>query len=231
MSKLTRRRLGDWAVALVAAAVAVVVTWAAVQTGRNAERINQQDEQISVLAQALGDEQSAAEARGEEPVAPDPDDLIDDPEDYTGPQGPSGPPGPGPTAAQIAAEVASYFEAHPLLGQPTAAELAAAVASYLADHPAEVPDDRLYEAMADYLADNPPPAGQDGADGEDGTDGAQGDPGPPPTRAEIQEAVEAYMAEHPLPMCPEGTAPEAHTVVTDSGPIDAVICVETESTE
>lgn len=224
MSKLTKRRLGDWAVALVAAAVAIVVTWGAVQTGRNAERINQQDEQISVLAQALGDEQSAAEARGEQPVAPDPDDLIEDPGEYTGPQGPSGPPGPGPTAEQIAAEVEEYFETHPLAGQPTAAELAAAVASYLTGHPAEVPDDRLYEAMAVYFAANPPPAGQDGADG---TDGAQGDPGPPPTGAEIQAAVESYMAEHPLPMCPEGTSPEAHAVVTDEGPLDAVICVET----
>jgi hypothetical protein len=231
MSKLTRRRLGDWAVALVAAAVAIVVTWGAVQTGRNAERINQQDEQIGALSQALTDEQSNAEAEGITPVAPPPDDLIEDPGEYTGPQGPSGPPGPGPTEAEIAAEVAGYFESHPLLGQPTAAELAAAVASYLADHPAEVPDDRLYEAMAAYFEANPPPAGQDGADGEDGADGVQGDPGPPPTRAEIQEAVEAYMAEHPLPMCPEGFAPEAHTVVTDSGPIDAVICVETQSTE
>jgi hypothetical protein len=39
------------------------------------------------------------------------------------------------------------------------------------------------------------------------------------------------MEEHPLPVCPEGSAPEAHTVLTGSGPIDAVICVETESTE
>jgi hypothetical protein len=80
MSKLTRRRLGDWAVALVAAAVAIVVTWGAVQTGRNAERINQQDEQINALVQALGDEQSAAEDAGLDPVAPAPEDLLDDPE-------------------------------------------------------------------------------------------------------------------------------------------------------
>lgn len=230
MSKLTKRRLGDWATAIAAALVAVALAWIAVGADRQSDRVDRQDEQIAALVQALADEQSNAEAEGLTPVAPPPDDLLDDPE-YEPLPGPSGPPGPAPTQAQIAAEVANYFEKHPLAGQPTAAELAAAVASYLADHPAEVPDDRLYEAMAAYLAANPPPAGAPGQDGKDGATGAQGDPGPPPTRAEIQEAVEAYMAEHPLPMCPEGTAPEAHAVVTDEGPVDAVICVKTESTE
>lgn len=230
MSKDMKRRLGDWAVYAVVVLVAIVLGWAVVETRDLREQVDKQDEQLTAFVEALGDEQSNAEDAGLEPVAPAPEDLLEDPE-YEPQPGPSGPPGPGPTAAQIAAEVADYFEAHPLLGQPTAAELAAAVASYLADHPAEVPDDRVYEAIAAYLAEHPPQAGPPGQDGADGEDGAQGEPGPPPTRAEIQEAVEAYIAEHPLPTCPEGTSPEAHTVVTDSGPVDAVICVETESTE
>jgi len=230
MSKLTKQRIGDWAMWVAVALVAAAIAWMAVGADRQSDRVDHQDEQIAALSQALSDEQSAAEAEGLTPVAPPPDDLLDDPE-YEPLPGPSGPPGPAPTAAQIGAEVEQYFEEHPLLGQPTAAELAAAVASYLAEHPAEVPDDRVYEAIAVYLTANPPPAGQDGKDGADGTDGAQGDPGPPPTGAEIKAAVEDYMAEHPLPVCPDGTSPEAHAVVTDEGPVDAVICVKTESIE
>lgn len=226
MSRIAKRRLGDIAVAVVSAAFAIVLALLV-------HRVAVMGQQLTVFQQALSDEQSNVEGLGGEPVAPEPEDLLEDPE-YEPLPGPTGPPGPGPTQAQIAAEIAEYFEEHPLLGEPTAAELAAAVASYLADHPAEVPNDRLYEAMAVYFSANPPPAGPpgaDGADGQDGADGADGDPGPPPTGAEIQAAVEAYMAEHPLPMCPEGTSPEAHAVVTDEGPLDAVICVEIESTE
>jgi len=231
MSKLTKRRLGDWAVALVAAAVAVAIAWIAVGANRQSDRIDRQDEQIAALSQALTDEQSNAEAEGITPVAPPPDDLLDDPE-YEPLPGPSGPPGPAPTAAQIAAEVSQYFEEHPLLGQPTAAELAAAVASYLAEHPAEVPDDRVYEAIATYLTANPPPAGQDGADGVDGTDGADGEPGPPPTGAEIQEAVEAYFEANPLQPCNEpGFEYTVVTVVTTGPPTDILTCARTESTE
>jgi hypothetical protein len=234
MSKLAKSRIGDWLVALVAAAVSILVTWAAVQTGRQGDRIDHQDEQITALVQALSDEQSNAEAGGLTPVAPSPDDLLEDPE-YEPLPGPSGPPGPAPTAAQIAAEVAQYFEEHPLLGQPSAAELAAAVASYLAEHPAEVPDERVYEAMAAYLTANPPPAGppgEDGADGKDGADGADGDPGPPPTGAEIQEAVEAYFEANPLQPCNEpGFEYTVVTVLTPGPPTDILTCARTESTD
>lgn len=231
MSRIAKRRLGDWAVAIAAAIVAVAIAWIAVGANRQSDRLDHQDEQIAALSQALSDEQSAAEAEGLTPVAPPPDDLLNDPE-YEPLPGPSGPPGPAPTAAQIAAEVEQYFEEHPLLGQPTAAELAAAVASYLAEHPAEVPDDRVYEAIAVYLTANPPPAGQDGADGQDGTDGAQGDPGPPPTGAEIRAQVDAYFEDHPIERCDEpGFEYTVVTVVTTGPPIDILTCARIEPTE
>lgn len=231
MSKLTKQRIGDWAVWAAVALVAAAIAWIAVGAGRQSDRVDRQDEQIAALSQALADEQSAAEAEGLTPVAPPPDDLLDDPE-YEPLPGPSGPPGPAPTQAQIGAEVAQYFEEHPLLGQPTAAELAAAVASYLAEHPAEVPDDRVYEAIAVYLTANPPPAGEDGTDGKDGTDGAQGDPGPPPTGAEIKAAVDAYFEEHPIQPCDEpGFEYTVVTVVTTGPPTDILTCARTEPTE
>lgn len=65
--------------------------------------------------------------------------------------------------------------------------------------------------------------GQDGADGVDGTDGAtgpQGEPGEPgPSGPPGPEGP-------PGPTCPEGYTPESHTVITDDGPREAVVCVE-----
>jgi hypothetical protein len=235
MSRDGRRKLGDWAVAMVVALIAIVVTWGAAEVRRQGDQLDRQSETVDVLAQALGDEQSAAEARGEDPVAPPADDLIENPE-YTpapGPPGPTGPPGPGPSQEAIDAAVARHFAEHPYQGELSAAELAAAFAALLAENPGAI-DDQVYAALASYLAENPPPPGPpgaDGADGKDGTDGAQGEPGRPPTQEEIRAEVEAYVAEHGLPICPEGSSPQAHTILTDSGPIDAVICVETEPTE
>jgi len=84
MSSDRRRAVVHWTgivVVLVAVAFALV-------------GVRLQGQRIDVLAQALTDEQSNAEAGGVEPIAPSAEDLIEDPEDYTGPQGPPGPPGP-----------------------------------------------------------------------------------------------------------------------------------------
>lgn len=195
--------------------------------------------QVDVLEQALGDEQSNAEANGIEPVAPPAEDLIEDPEDYTpepGPSGPSGPPGPagpGLTDPEIEAAFAAYFADHPYQFEPSAAELTAAFASVLGEHP-DLLNDQLYAAMAAYLAANPPPPGPAGADGQDGADGAngadgqdgaQGEPGRPPTAEEIGAQVEAYIAEHGLPLCPPEAPLGPVTPLTTDGPVEILACI------
>jgi type II secretory pathway pseudopilin PulG len=222
----------QWAAIVAVLLVVAAVLW----------RVEVQDARVDALAAALGDEQSAIEERGDEPVAPAPEDLLDDPADYVGPSGPTGPPGPagpaGPalTGEQIEAAFAAYFADHPYTFEPSAAELTAAFAAVLADHP-DLLYEQLYAAMADYLAANPPPPGpagadgadgQDGADGEDGADGAQGEPGRPPTEEEIRTQIEAYIAEHGLPMCPEGSSPGPLTPLTTDGPVEIVGCIVQE---
>lgn len=159
----------------------------------------------------------------------DPAELQGD-EGPQGPAGPSGPPGPGLTASEIEAAFGSYFAEHPYEFEPSAAELTAAFASVLRDNP-DLLNDQLYTAMAAYLADNPPPpgpagpAGADGEDGADGQDGAQGEPGPPPTAEEIRAQIEAYIAEHGLPLCPPEAPLGPVTVVTTEGPVKILTCI------
>lgn len=240
MSRVAKRRLGDIAVVLISAVLTLGLALMAHQVGDQSQQLDVQgqqldvqSQQLEVLEQALGDEQSNVEELGGEPVAPPPDELLEDPE-YTpspGPAGPSGPPGPALSDAEIQAAFAVYFAEHPYQFEPSAAELTAAFASILADHP-DLLDQQLYAAMAAYLAEHPAPAGPpgpagaDGADGADGQDGATGEPGRPPTQEEIQAAVEAYMAEHPLPArCPEGSDWVAATLVTlDGPPLESVVC-------
>lgn len=235
MSQLMKRRLGDVAVALISAVLAVGLALVAHRMGEQTQRLDEQSQQLDVLEQALGDEQSNAEANGIEPVAPPAEELIDDPQDYTpspGPSGPPGPPGPALTGAEIQEQFAAYFEAHPYQFEPSAEELTAAFASVLTDHP-DLLNDQLYAAMAAYLAENPPPPGpagadgqdgQDGADGTDGQDGAQGDPGRPPTAEEIRAQIEAYIAEHGFP-CPPGSSLGPLTPLTTDGPVEIVACI------
>lgn len=73
--------------------------------------------------------------------------------------------------------------------------------------------------------------GADGADGTDGADGADGDPGPAGPQGEPGPEGPAGPAGPPGPTCPEGYTTETHTVITEDGPKEAVVCVESESTE
>lgn len=220
MSRTARRRWLDLAAILAALAIAGMLSWLAIAMQLNQERID-------ALSLALADEQSAAEARGEEPVAPEPGDLIDDPQDYTGPQGPAGPP---PSEEAVAAAVADYFAAHPVEDgeTPSPAAVAAAVANYLAEHPPERGEpgpppsaEQVADAVAAYLTANPPPPGPPGADGEDGRT-----PTAEELAGQIAAAVEDYLTEHPLPpRCPEGYEFTAATLLTLGGPpLESVVC-------
>lgn len=222
-TRVPRRRLVISLAAVVLAAL--LAAWTVVQD-------QHQGAQIDALYAALGDSQTQIEDLGGDPVAPAPEDLLEDPEysPQPGPSGPPGPPGPGLTDSEIEAAFAAYFAEHPYQFEPSAAELTAAFASVLRDNP-DLLNDQLYSAMAAYLAENPPPpgpagpAGADGADGADGQDGAQGEPGPPPTAEEIRAQIEAYIAEHGLPLCPPEAPLGPITPLTTDGPVEILACI------
>jgi hypothetical protein len=222
MSRLGKRRLGDWGVAVVVALIAIVVTWGAAEVRRQGDQLDRQAETVDVLAQALADEQSNAEAAGIDPVAPDAEDLIDDPE-YTPTEIPV-----APTDAQVREAVEAYFLDHPVEDGEDAspAQITAAVINYLTEHPPEPGDpgpaptpDQILSAVGAYLSEHPPPAGPPGEDGEDGHT---------PTAEEIQAELAAYFVEHPVEMCDPGWVSEAITVLTTEGPTDITTCVRQE---
>jgi hypothetical protein len=191
-----------------------------------------QSAQIEALYAALGDSQTQIEDLGGDPEQPAPEELLEDPSysPQPGPSGPPGPPGPSLTEFQIEAAFANYFAEHPYQFEPSAAELTAAFASVLSDNPGLL-NDQLYAAMAAHLAANPPPPGpagadgQDGVNGTDGQDGAQGEPGRPPTEEEIRAQIEAYIAEHGLPLCPPEAPLGTVTALTTDGAVEILACI------
>jgi len=218
-TKLPRHRVVIVAVSLLLCAF--VLGWMVVQVQQQVDENSHQSEQIDALAAALAAEQEAAEDRGETPVAPDPEDLLDDPE-YSPEPGPQGDPGPGPSDTQVYAAVTDYFTAHPVEDGEDAspAAIAAAVGNYLTEHPPEQGDpgpppsgQQVADAVAAYLTANPPPPGKDGEDGEDATPEA------------IAAEVAAYIETHPLEYCPDGYSLVPHTVITTDGPVDQIDCV------
>lgn len=218
-----------WAWLAGVGVAAVVLGWLLYAVPRQAD-------QIDALESALNDEQSNAEANGLEPVAPPPEELIEDPE-YTGPQGPAGPEGPPPSDEAVYDAVTAYFIEHPVEDgrTPSAAEIAVAVSSYLTENPPEPGEpgpppsaEQVAAAVEAYLTANPPAAGEPGEDGEDG---AQGPAGPPPSAAEIAAEVESYIEEHPLPMCPPEWPAGVREVLTTDGPIEQLGCFEEDQEE
>lgn len=222
-TKLPRDRIVVSLAAILLAALALV--WTFVQNDR-------QGAQIEALYAALGDEQSNAEAQGVEPVAPDPEDLLDDPEEYSPQPGPSGPPGPGPSDTQVYAAVADYLADHPVTADgPSSAQIAAAVGEYLRDYPPGPTPEQVSAAVVAYLTDHPPADGEDGADGPagpTGPPGPQGETGPPPSAEAVAAAVEDFMTDNPLPTCPDGYAYTPATLLTLNGPpLEAIVCAAT----
>lgn len=212
----------SWAWLLIGVLIAGVLGWLLYTVPRMAD-------QIEVLDRALTDEQANAQANGIEPVAPDAEELIEDPE-YSPSDAPPEP--VGPTDAQVLDAVEDYFAEHPVQDGENAspAQIAAAVINYLTDNPPAPGEpgpaptaDQISNAVAVYLAENPPPAGDPGKDGTDGTDGKDADP---LTSEEIQAQLDAYLEANPLPMCPPGTAAEARTLLAaDTLPVEVVVCV------
>lgn len=225
MSKDARRRIGDWAAVGIAVLVIAAIGWFIIEVQDLRDEAAVDRDRVDVLAQALADEQSAAEARGEVPVAPDAEDLIDDPE-YTPPPEPL-----APTDAQVREAVRAYFADNPVEDGKNAspAQIAAAVINYLTENPPDPGEpgpaptaDQILAAVATYLAANPPPAGEPGENGSDGEDGHT------PTSAEIQAELDAYFEAHPIETCDPGWEMQVITVLTPGPPTDITTCVRQE---
>jgi hypothetical protein len=214
MSRIAKRRLGDWAVTLASLAFAIVL-------GVLIHQVGVMRQQVNALEMALDDEQANVEDLGGEPVAPEAEDLLEDPE-YEPLPGPQGEQGPGPTDSQVYTAVAAYFTTHPVEDGEDAspAAIAAAVANHLTANPPAQGDpgpppsgDQVAAAVEAYLIEHPPPAGPPGADGADATP------------EDIAAQVAAYLETHPLEYCPDGYSLVAHTVLTTEGPTDQIDCV------
>lgn len=221
MRNLLVKVVGRWR-AIVAIAGMIVVS---VVVGYVMYDVEKTKDQVDAISAALADEQQAAEDRGDEPVAPAPSELMDDPT-YSPESG--GQTGPPPSDEQVRSAIAEYFAEHPIEDgkDATPEQIAAAVAEYLVKNPPErgatgppPTAEQVAAAVQEYLTANPPPSGPKGD---------QGDAGRAPTAEEIAAAVEAYIAEHPIDWCPGGSEPQEHEVLTvDSGTVTAVICVKT----
>lgn len=192
---------------------------------RQQRQSNDQRKQISGLSKALDAQRDQVKKLGATPVAPPADKVRENP---TAPIPTPSTTVVGPSDAQVFAAVADYFKSHPV--GPTPADIAAAVVNYLTVHPpaagpkgdpgAGPTADQMATAVATFCGQNPALC-----QGPKGDQGDKGDPGPGPTAEQLADAVRGYVAANPLPTCPDGTSATAETVLTTTGPVDAVICV------
>lgn len=170
---IIRRRQGGILYWVAVTLMCVVLAWVilvvtALQNSSDARQVA-----IETLTEDVRALRDQVEATGQEPVAPDPEERIDELPDPTlvGPIGPEGPPGPRgrpPTVEEIRAAVNVVLTGNPSLTRP-----------------------QIVAAVTTYLQANPPPAGPAGTPGEDGEDGPEGRP---PTADEVSVAVAAFCA-------------------------------------
>lgn len=190
MGEHVRRVRRNWLLIAAAAVIGVLVVVISVQINALGEQLRKAESDRQVLAdqvQRLG---------GVPMVSPSP-----------GPRGERGEAGRAPTTAEISAAVFMYLREHPPSAgrAPTSGEISAAVTAYLKDHPpARGPSGATGSPgprgePGETVTGPPGPAGKDGQDGKDSTvPGPKGDQGPPPTAAQVEAAVEAWLREHPI---------------------------------
>lgn len=227
-----RKRLTHWLKLTGMVLLAVLMTATIVQ-------LQVKIDQLDVMYSALKDEQQATKDRGEEPVAPKPDDLMDDPDGYDGAKTT----GMSETEVRdlVREAVQDYVKGIDTNNddQVTESDIIAAVSNALAKRGVEIFGDRLAKLVGDevaqQLAEVELPRGEPGEPGEPGASGSpgvqgepgeQGEPGRPPTPEEIGAAVEAFVAERGLPMCPDGYETQELDVLTTSGTRDSILCVK-----
>lgn len=190
-----------------------------------------QQAQIGGLSKALDRQRDQVKQLGKQPVAPPASKVRDNPNQPIPTPSPSAT-AVGPTNAQVYAAVADYCGQATKPCQPDVpvAQIAAAAVNYLRGHPAPAGPkgdsaspptaEQLGAAVASFCGQSSDPCR-----GPKGDQGEKGDQGPGPTAEQLGAAVRDYVAANPLPTCPDGTAATAETVLTTSGPVDAVICV------
>lgn len=187
---------------------------------------------VDALSAGLEQEQDAARNRGDEPVAPAPSDLIDDPGKTEKPKEGKTGPTDNDVARMVKAAVADYLSGVDFDKDDriTEADIIATVSNYLSDHGIEAFDDKkLAEMVGDEvtkqlqaLGDLTGPKGDKGDKGEKGD---KGDAGTAPTPEEIGKAVKAYIESQGLPVCPSGYKAQTLDVLTTTGSVDSIICV------
>ena len=191
------------------------------------------EKRVDALSTALGQEQKNVTAEGGTPVAPAPSLIVNNPEIIQGAQGVrgnDGSPGRAPTIEEIRTAVAYVLATQPDLTKP-----------------------QIISAVTTYFALNPPAPGLNGLDGAPGSVGPQGpqgevgpkgDTGPPVTAEQIATQVANYLTDNPPaagpkgdkgdtgaagepgPSCPADYTAQPHTLLTDEGPQDVILCVK-----
>jgi len=136
-----------------------------------------------------------------------------------------------PTAAQLGQAVAGYLAANPIVPVgPSSTQLASALAGYFAVHP---PPSGAAGPSGPSGAPGTPgatgatgPSGAAGPSGAPGAQGAKGDPGPAPTEAQIQQAFQDYIRQHPDALCPDGGSfGEIRVQLSNGGSADTYTCI------
>lgn len=155
-----REKVKFWPVLGIAVLVLSFLTWW--QIGQLRESDQLQAEKISALSMALEAEQSAQRAKGETPVAPPPDEIVDDPTIIRGEPGVDGEDG---RDGSDGAPGVKGDKGEPGKVGPTG--------------PSGLPGADGQDGQ-DGQDGEPGESGQDGADGSPGQDGVDGQNGEPP---------------------------------------------------
>lgn len=229
MSEKTRKRVVDWAIFAgmfaLAALVAVLLIMLRLESAR-----------VDALYAGLETEQEAAKDRGDEPAAPKPEDLVDDPGQDT--ESKDDAISESEIRDLVEQAVADYLSKIDLDkdDEITEADIVAAVSNYLSKHGVETFGDELARLVGDEverqlserdLVGPKGDKGDPGEPGEPGKDGEPGEAGPAPTPEQIGDAVEAYFSEIEFPLCPGGYEAQVLDVLTTTGVVESIICVNT----
>lgn len=159
-----------WVLPVLVVAALVVSGWAVLAQRGAQDRADRDSARVDALAAALTKEQRAAEAEGRDPVAPPPEDIVEDP-------GVVEQPPPQVDTAQIVREVLAQLPPPREAPPPTQAQVDAAVTRVCAARACAPTDEQVATEVAMFLTANPPAPGSPGQDGTDGAPGADGQPG------------------------------------------------------
>lgn len=190
------------------------------QARRSDSEARAREQAINLLVGDVRGLREQVEATGQTPVAPDPEDRIDD-APTSGPQGERGDRGRPPTPAEVADAVADYCSGGTCSSPPTATQVLAAVQAFC-DGSA---------CIGPAGANGTPGAvGAQGQPGSVGPPGVQGADGPGPTGEQIATAVADYCAANGCEGDPGPVGPAGETGAPGRG-IASIACTGLGATE